>query len=220
MKRRYHALVFTGIVTVAAWSSLRTPGPLPILSFRIGQPFEEVVKASTYPVLKRSNIPTNAYLQSGETFVTEPAVILRFNDPQHGFTLPPTKFAMLGYMDNEVETAATSPMLEKLQFEDAVAILENLQNQFKAGGWKPWEPDGSAWFDLSLEGKRHLYERMFRPGFSQEATLLVPGKYGMTFRLWCADGCMNRQPPYLFLIDIGVGRDIESRLTTVGSNVE
>jgi hypothetical protein len=204
------AVLGTGI-----WQRQPAPAAPPTtLSFRVGQPFEEVVKASTYPVMKRSNLPSDHPDRTGDTFVTEPAVILRFNDPQHGFTLPPTKFAFLGYMDNKVETAATSPMLDKLPFDKAVAILENLQNQFQAGGWEPSQLDGSTWFDLTPDGKKRLYERLLQPGFSQEASLRVPNKYGMTFRLWCSDGCMEGRPPYLFLIDIGVSRDIEGGLKT------
>ena len=54
-------------------------------------------------------------------------------------------------------------MLDPLPFDEAVAILENLQNQFKAGGWEPWENDDSTWFDLTPEGKKRLYARMFEP---------------------------------------------------------
>jgi hypothetical protein len=192
------------------WQHAPAPvSPPTILSFRVGQSFEEVVKASTYPVMQRSNPPgENRYL-SGETFVTEPAVILCFNDPQHGFVLPPTKFALVGYMDNVVATVSTSPMLGKLPFDQAVATLENLQNQFKAGGWEPRTVGaGSQWFDLTPDGKKRLFQRMFEPGYSQTAELRVPKKYGMTFRLKCTDGCWpDEKPPYLFLVDVGVGMD-------------
>ena len=99
-------------------------------------------------------------------------------------------------------------MLNKLPFDEAVAILENLQNQFKAGGWEPWEVDDSTWFDFTPDGKKRLYARMFEPGYMETQSLRVPKKYGMTFRLWCAEGCMTREPPYLFLIDVGVGSDV------------
>jgi hypothetical protein len=163
--------------------------------------------------MERSNIPAHEPLQAGATFVTEPAVILQFDDRKHGFKLPPTKFAMVGYRNNKVVTVAASPMLEKLPFDQAVATLENLQNQFKAGGWEPWIDDGSKWFDLTAEGKKQLYARMFQAGFSQEATLRVPDKYGMTFRFWCAAGCATGQPPNLFMIDVGVSRDIEGSIS-------
>lgn len=98
--------------------------------------------------------------------------------------------------------------LDKLSFDQAVAVLEDLQNQFKAGGWEPWAKNGSKWFDLTPQGKKRLYERMFEPGYSQTAQLRIPKKYGMTFRLKCTDGCWpDEQPPYLFLIDVGVGSD-------------
>lgn len=216
MKPRNLALalgVTVAVLGIGVWRHSPAPvTPPTILSFGVGQTFEEVVKASTYPVMEHSSKPSEETRYAGITSVTEPAVILRFSDPQHGFALPPTKFALIGYSDNLVETIATSPMLEKLPFDQAVAILENLQEQFKAGGWEPSQLDGSTWFDLTPDGKKRLYERMLQPGFSQEASLRVPNKYGMTFRLWCSDGCMEGRPPYLFLIDIGVSRDIEGGL--------
>jgi hypothetical protein len=200
------------ILGLGAWQHSPPPAAETILSFRIGQSFEGVVKASTYPVMERSNLPKDSPYLSGNTFVTEPAVVLCFNDPQHGFVLPPTKFALVGYEHNVVETVSTSPMLEKLPFDQAVAILEKLQNQFKAGGWEPWAVDGSKWFDLTPEGKKWLYQRMFEPGYSQSAELRVPKKYGMVFRLKCTDGCWpGEKPPYLFLIDVGLSADIVGR---------
>jgi hypothetical protein len=202
------------VLGIVVWRQSRSPAPAAptVLSFRVGQPFEEIVKNSTYPVMQRSNPPSEdpMHLRAGETFVTEPAVILRFNDPKHGFTLPPTKFALVGYMDNKVDTVSTSPMLDKLPFDEAVAVLENLQDQFKTGGWQPWEGDGSTWFDLTPEGKKRLYERMFEPGYSQSAELRVPNKYAMTFRLKCAEGCWTREAPYKFLVDVGVGDDVHA----------
>lgn len=205
-------LVLAGLVGAGLWWYYRTPEPT-LLSFRIGQTFEEVVESSTYPVMERSNLPADDPSDGGfgATWVTEPAVIIRFNDPKHGFTLPPTKFAALGFDHNVATTLATSPMLDKLPFHKAVAMLENLQNQFKAGGWEPWPDDGSKWFDLTPEGKKRLHAAMFKPPFLQQETLRVPRMYAMTFRFQCAEGCWTREPPYLFLIDIGVGTDVYGR---------
>lgn len=164
------------------------------------------------PRLERSNKPADdpGDHKFGAVWVTEPAVIIRFSDPKHGFTLPPTKFAVLTFSENQAVTLSTSPMLDPLPFDEAVAILENQQNQFKAGGWEPWAADDSTWFDLTEEGKKRLYARMFRPGYMQTASLRIPKLYGITFRLKCNEGCWTREPPYLFLIDIGVGNDYES----------
>lgn len=207
MKGLHRLLVLAGgLVLVAAWWHSHMPEPT-LLSFRPGQAFEGVVKDSTFPVLTKSNIP-DSDTGWGGTWVTEPAVIVRLNDLEHGFTLPPTKFAALLFQRNVVSTLATSPMLDELPFDEAIVILENLQNQFKVGGWEPWERDDSAWFDLTPEGKKRLYERMFEPGYAQEASLRIPKLYGMTFRLKCTEGCWTREPPYKFLIDVGVGRDV------------
>jgi hypothetical protein len=215
MKRR--TAVFMLAVVAAAlgtrpWQRLSAPVEPTVLSFRVGQHFGDVVKASTYPVRQRSNVPSADVGMAGDTFVTEPAVILCFNDPQHGFVLPPTKFALVGYEHDVVDTVATSPMLDKVSFDEAVAVLENLQNQFKAGGWEPWAKDGSTWFDLSPQGRQRLFRRMFEPGFSQTAELLIPKKYSITFRLKCTDGCWpGEAPPYRFLVDVGISYDMLER---------
>lgn len=201
-------LLLPGVIVVGVWWICRPPQPT-TLSFRICQTFEEVVRNSTYPVMEHSALPSEDSTQAGATFVSKPAVVLRFDEPEHGFILPPTKFAAVGYQHNKVETVSTSPMLQQLPFDQAVAVLENIQNQLKAGGWEPWKGDDSAWFDLTLEGKKRLYARMFQPGFMQSESLRVPNKYGMTFRLWCAKGCATREPPYLFMIDVGVSDDID-----------
>jgi hypothetical protein len=126
------------VLGAVIWQHSGSPPPAAptVLSFRVGQTFEEVVSGSTYPVMKRSNLPIDdpSGDKSGTTWVTEPAVIIHFTDPKHGFTLPPKKFAALTYQHNTAAMLSTSPMQDKLPFDEAVAVLENLQNQFKAGG--------------------------------------------------------------------------------------
>ena len=213
MKRRDLVLGFmAAAVALGSGAALRSPAPAAtpvVLSLRIGQSFGEVADASSYPVRQRSMVPTEETGFSGGTYVREPAVTLCFDDPLHGFVLPPTTFALVTYAHNVVATMSTSPMLDKLPFDQALAILGDLQSQFKAGGWEP-QPlgAGSKWFDLTPEGKTRLYQRMFEPGYSQTAELRIPKKYGMTFRLKCTDGCWpDEKPPYRFLIDVSVGMD-------------
>jgi hypothetical protein len=209
MKRRYRVIaILSCLAVMALWRYSSTPKPT-VLAFRLGQTFEQVVKDSTYPVMERSIRPTDSPSDHkfGATYVEEAAVIIRFTDPKHGFTLPPTKFAALTFSENQAVSLATSPMLDPLPFDQAVAILENLQNQFKAGGWEPWEKNDSTWFDLTPEGKKRLYAQMFEPGYMKWIDLRVPKMYGMIFRLKCSEGCWTREPPYLFLIDIGLGDD-------------
>ena len=174
--KQYHRIAgLACLIPAAIWWHSRAPEPT-VLSFRLGQIFEQVVKDSTYPALNRSNRPRDDWdgNKFGATWVTEPSVIIRFTDPRHGFTLPPTKFAVLTFSENQAVSLATSPMLDPLPFDKAVAILEDLQNQLKAGGWEPWEKDDSSWFDLTPQGKQRLYARMFESGYLQQTTLRIP----------------------------------------------
>jgi hypothetical protein len=211
MKRHNRlAAVLAGLAIVTVWWQSRAPVPT-VLTFNLGQTFDEVVESSSYPAMDHANRPADdpdGDMQFGAIWVTEPAVIIRFTDPKHGFTLPPTKFAALAFSKNKASSLATSPMLDALPFNEAISVLENLQNQFKAGGWEPWEKNDSVWFDLSQDGRKRLYARMFEPGYAQEATLRIPKLYGMTFRIKCNEGCWTREPPYLFLIDIGLSDDV------------
>lgn len=210
MKRRYGVMVvLTSLAIAAIW--LQPPPSQPtVLAFRLGQTFEQVARDSSYPVMERSNRPADdpGDHKFGATWIDKPSVIIRFTDPKHGFTLPPTKFAALTFSENQAVSLATSPMLDPLPFDEAVAILENVQNQFKAGGWEPWARNDSTWFDMTKEGKKRLYARMFEPGYMETTILRVPKMYGMIFRLKCMEGCWTREPPYLFLIDIGLGDDV------------
>jgi hypothetical protein len=205
MKPRLLHLALLAVIT-CIWFY---PAPKPtILSFRPGQAFDEVVRDSTYPILTRSTLRSESTTGWGAIWVEEPAVIIRLNDFEHGFTLPPTKFAALSFHRNVAARLVTSPMPGALPFDETLVLLEKLQNQFKAGGWEPWENSESAWFDLSSKGRKRLYARMFEPGYTQTAFLRIPKLYGMAFRLKCVAGCAKREPPYQFLIEVGVGADV------------
>lgn len=205
MKRSHRYVIVIGLLAIGIIWHNRIPEPT-VLSFHVGQTFEEVARNSSYPVMERSNLPSDHPHQTGVTWVTKPAVIIHFNDPHHGFTLPPTKFAALGFDDNRATTLSTSPMLGKLPFDQTVSILEDLQKQFKSGGWIPFTTDGSAWFDFTPQGKKRLFADLLERDM-RTLSLYVPKKYGMTFRIWCAQGCARGKPPYLFMIDVGVGTD-------------
>lgn len=209
------AVLFSIVLGAIAWWSSHSP-PCSVLSFQIGATFEEVARHSSYPVIEYSNRPVHdpGDTRFGATWIDERAVVIKFNDPKHGFTLPPTKFGVLTYMHNRAVSLATSPMLDKVSFDEALAILTDLQNQFQKGGWEPWTANQSMWFNLTLAGKKRLYQQMFEPGYASTINLRIPNKYGMTFRLKCVEGCWTREPPYLFLIDIGVSDDVFGRSQT------
>jgi hypothetical protein len=206
MRRPFAAAsTLIGILSLACYFHSPTPT---VLSVRIGQPYLEVVSGSTFPVEKLSNSPIGNSLGFGVTWVTKPAVILIFNDPQHGFILPPTTFATIGYMDGIADDIATSPMLKKLPFDEAVDLLAQLQAQFQAGGWRPWPNNGSTWYDFSPAGRTLMHQHMLSAsyGWAEEQWLFIPGKYSMTFRIKCAEDC-ERMGPDRYLIDIGISKD-------------
>jgi hypothetical protein len=62
------------VLGAVIWQHSGSPPPAAptVLSFRVGQTFEEVVSGSTYPVMKRSNLPIDdpSGDKSGTTWVT------------------------------------------------------------------------------------------------------------------------------------------------------
>lgn len=182
------------------------PAPM-VLSLRVGQTFEEVAQSSSFPVRVFSDVPDKDGDGFGTTWVTHPSVIVIFNDPAHGFTLPPTRFATIGYIKNKVMTISTTPMLYKMPFDQAMDELINLQSQFKAGEWRP--TNGTHWFDLSPTGQQTLRSHVRDPGHGYMKTtfLVIPHKYEMIFRFYCAAQCDSTIGLDRYLIDIGAGED-------------
>lgn len=154
MDCRYRWTIIILASIAAIWLHSRSPEPT-VLAFRLGQTFEQVTRDSSYQLMEHSNTPAEdpGDHKFGAIWVEGATVIIRFTDAKHGFTLPATKFAALTFSENQAVSLATSPMLDPLPFDEAVAVLENLQNQFKAGGWEPWAENASTWFDLTPEEK-------------------------------------------------------------------
>ncbi|MFC7651496.1 hypothetical protein ACFQT4_04385 [Pseudoduganella danionis] len=191
----------TLILGYGAWAYFYEPEAT-IISAHVGKTFDQVAQDSTFPIKARSG---GAATDMQWTYVSEPSVIIRFSDPRHGFTLPPTTFAAVTYMHGKVTSISTSPMLKPLPFDEAIELLAQLQQQFQAGGWQPWKDSDSSWFDLTPAGRQHLHEALRTRGSIRGQELIVPGKYTMIFRLHCHAGCANVPGPERYLIDIGLG---------------
>jgi hypothetical protein len=204
MKKRY--IIMLALTAYVAWSYFHVPEPT-VLSVRIGLPFDEVVRTSTFPVTASSNTPMDDPDGFGTTIVSTPAVIINFNDPEYGFTLPATTFAGISYSGGKVATIRTSPMLRKLPFDKAFAELTRLQRQFQSAGWRL--DDGTSWFDLSPTGRIRLHEdlRSEEDGHTKIASLVAPGKYSLYFMISCAGRCDSRIGLDRYLIDISIGQD-------------
>ena len=195
--------VIVAFVAVAAWAKHDYSVPTTTLSVRIGETYDEVVKGSTYAVVRNSDPPDEKPYYSGSTWISKPAVVIVFNDPEHGFTLPPTKFAGIGYEDRRVVTMTTSPMLDPLPFDEAIALLNRLQTDFKKAGWEPIDRSGErlpTWFDTqTAAGLAEL-----RTGNTRE--LVVEDKYGMFFNFKCWEECYPKpSAKSVYLIDVSMG---------------
>jgi hypothetical protein len=150
-----------------------------------------------------SNLPDDRTGGSGATWVTKPSVVIHFNDPEHGFTLPPTTFAAVSYNDYRVSTIETSPMPEKLPFSETMTLVGSLQRQFQIKGWQLEENE--KWIDLSTSHRDAFHAVLREHG--HWIAIKVPGKYSMFFGLHCFEQCDSRVGQDRYLIDISIGRD-------------
>lgn len=60
---------------------------------------------------------------------------LRFIDPQYGFVTPTGTFFTAGFNGNIIEHVRISPHVEPLLLDDALKVVLDLQEQWRAGGW-------------------------------------------------------------------------------------
>jgi hypothetical protein len=209
--KRAHLLIATATAACALWTYLVPPFPT-VLSVGLGHTFEQVAQSSSFSVVASSDIPPRDAVGFGATWVTRPAVIVRFDDPQFGFSLAPTTFAAIGYMHNKVDTITTSPMLKKLTFDSALIEVARLQNIFQSQGWQL--DDDTTWFDLTPVGRVALHSnlRLSSTGYCKWVSLRVPQKYSMIFRMRCSERCDSSMGLDRYLIDISIGRDFESNI--------
>ncbi len=61
---------------------------------------------------------------------------LRFIDPLYGFSTPPARFFTIDYgRDGLIDGVRMSPQIEPLLLDDALAVVLDLQEQWRRGGW-------------------------------------------------------------------------------------
>ena len=198
----FSAAVMLAMVTVAFYFSR---GPEQI-SFHIGKSYDDVVRDSTFPVWDETAIYPGNPPHPSSTWISKP-VIIKFDDRQHGFTLPATKFGAIGWSGFKAITLSTSPMLETLPFGQAVELFQNLQNMFKQAGWSPEAVEGNNWLRTeSAEDKQRLQAKLFDQLVG--LILLIPHKYSLILHIKCYARCDERNPETArYLIDVGLGED-------------
>ena len=181
------------------------------ISLHVGKSYADILQDSTFPVKSKTVIRQTEPPVEDSTWITSP-VIVKFDDPQHSFILPPTKLLAVGYSEGKVTTFTTSPMLETLPFDQLIPLLDHIQQMLKKSGWIPeFEGERHSWFKIESEADRNALQSLL---FKQAVTaaLLVPRKYGMSLIVKCYARCDERDPNTArYLIDVSVGRDHSNR---------
>ena len=210
MRKSYLGVLFI-ILTILILYLTRDFGKIYTISLHVGKPYKEVLRDSTFPVKSKTVIRQTTPPVEDSTWITSP-VIVKFDDPQHGFTLPPTKLVAVGYSKGKVTTVTTSPMLETLPFDELIPLLDHIQQMLKNSGWMPeYEGERHSWFKTDSEANRNALQNLL---FDQAVTagLLIPRKYGMSLIVKCYARCDERDPSTAkYLIDVSIGEDFSNR---------
>lgn len=180
-----------------------------ILRAHVGKTYNETVADSTFSVVSNTAIYPGNPPHPSSTWISKP-VIIHFDDPEHGFTLPATKFGAIGFDEGKVSTLTTSPMLETLPFDELIVVLDRLQKQFKDAGWVQWNADTNPWVKTTTEAEREaLQAELF--DHVMVTVLLIPHKYSLALNVKCYARCDERDPNTAkYLIDVSVGSDYYS----------
>lgn len=180
-----------------------------ILSTHIGKPYNDTVEDSTFSVTSNTAFYPSKPPHPSSTWISKP-VIIHFDDPEHGFTLPATKFGAIGFDEGKVSTMTTSPMLETLPFDQLIPLLNQLQGMLKDSGWVPRNPEDNSWLTLGSEVEKNALQKQL---FDQVVVvmLLIPHKYSLALNVKCYARCNERDPKTAkYLIDVSVGSDYYS----------
>jgi hypothetical protein len=203
--------ILLAILAILTFHLNRDFGKIGAIALHVGKPYKEVLRDSTSPVKSKTVIRQTTPPVEDSTWITSP-VIVKFDDPQHSFILPPTKLLAVGYSEGKVTTFTTSPMLETLPFDQLIPLLDHIQQMLKKSGWIPeFEGERNSWFKIESEADRNALQSLL---FKQAVTaaLLVPRKYGMSLIVKCYARCDKRDPNTArYLIDVSVGRDYSHR---------
>lgn len=180
--------------------------PLDFLVVRIGKPYAEVVKDSSFPVERKTAVYPSDPPKVDSTWIGSP-VVITFDDPEHGFTLPKTIYGAVGYTKEKVDGITTSPMVETLPFDQTVKLLSELQARFRDAKWIPEPVEGNDWIKVqSDDEKRQLQAKLFDQ--ADGVILLVPHKYSLLMHIKCYARCDERNVETAkYLIDIGLSKD-------------
>ncbi|WP_339453912.1 hypothetical protein [Pseudomonas sp. EA_5y_Pfl2_R50] len=207
--KKYILALLVGVIAVTAYA-VNLNRSMDVLSVYVGKPYEQVVEDSTFAVDSKTAIYPGPPPHPSSTWISDP-VVVQFDDPSHGFTLPPTKFGAVTYRKSKVATVTTSPMLETIPFAELVPLLEKLQLMLKAAGWAPRDVDKHAWVEVPSDVEKSALQRKL---FDQVVIVLlqIPYKYTLALNVKCYVRCDERDPDTArYLIDVSIGSDNYNR---------
>lgn len=179
------------------------------LRVHIGKTYEETVADSTFGVPAHTVIYPGNPPHPSSAWISTP-VIIHFDDPEHAFTLPVTRFGSIGFDEGKVSNMTTSPMLETLPFDQLIVVLDQLQSQLRNAGWAEWNSETNPWLNTADEASRKtLQAELF--DHVMVTVLLIPHKYSLALNVKCYARCDERDPKTAkYLIDVSVGKDYYS----------
>lgn len=200
------AFAGTGIALVLAVVVAYSMSGVDRIYAHIGKPYAEVVKDSSFPVERKTAIYPSDPPKVDSTWISSP-VVITFDDPEHGFTLPKTIYGAVGYTKGKVDGITTSPMVESLPFDKTAALLDELQTMFRNANWTPEPVEGNDWIKVqSDDERRQLQAKLFDQ--ADGVILLVPHKYSLLMHIKCYARCDERNVKTArYLIDVGLSRD-------------
>ena len=124
-----HRLIQLVIVLLAlALIRLWVESGEPEIALVIGEPWEDMRKRSSASI--GPAVPNRIWFQMPKSDAR-----LRLVDPRYGFVTPLARFFTINFNDELVDGVRMSPQIEPLLLDDALAVVLDLQEQWRRSGW-------------------------------------------------------------------------------------
>lgn len=100
----------------------------PEIALVYGEPWEDMRQRSSAKIAPA--IPDEIWFRMPKSDAR-----LRFIDPHYGFVTPLARFFAITFNKGEVRNIRMSPQVEPLLLDDALKVVLDLQDQWRANGW-------------------------------------------------------------------------------------
>ena len=105
----------------------------PEIALIYGEPWEDMRQRSSAAI--NPAIPDETGFRIPKTDAR-----LRYMHPQYGFDTPLARFFTISFKDERVSSIRMSPQIEPLLLDDAMKIVQDLQDQWRRRGWELTSP--------------------------------------------------------------------------------